>query len=540
VKLSSITQHAVLIGQNTASALTGVLLGAGEVLIGTTASDPVAATLTPGQNIGITSVTGAITVGFTGNLPVTNLDSGTSASATTYWSGNGTWTTPSGTSTVNSGLINQVAWYAASGTAVSGLSTAANGVLVTSAGSVPSISTTLPNGLAMGTPASLTLTNATGLPVGGISATGTPSSSTFLRGDGTWATSATVVPAALTKTDDTNVTMTLGGTPTTALLQATSMTLGWTGTLAVTRGGTGLGSIAQGDLLYGSAANTLSALTKDTNATRYLSNQGTTNNPSWNQVNLANGVTGNLPVTNLNSGTSASATTYWAGNGTWTTPAGTGPVGAINEVVIQVFNSSGTYTPTTGMKYCIAYGWAAGAAGGGASAAAGNIAVGSGGSAGGYGFVIASAATIGASQTVTIGAGGTGVSNANGNGGGNTSLGSLLTCNGGLGGIVGTAASTFTIIIGGASPTLGTGTSNSRGEAGSYSMILSLNWAVSGQGGTSTLGSGGFGRVNQGTGNSSTTEAAAGAGGLSFNGGGAVTGGAGSNGFMYIVEYVSV
>jgi len=39
----------------------------------------------------------------------------------------------------------------------------------------------------LGTPASVTLTNATGLPIGGISATGTPNSSTFLRGDGTWA-----------------------------------------------------------------------------------------------------------------------------------------------------------------------------------------------------------------------------------------------------------------------------------------------------------------------------------------------------------------
>lgn len=41
-----------------------------------------------------------------------------------------------------------------------------------------------------------------------------------------------VTPAALTKTNDTNITLTLGGTPATALLQATSLTLGWTGTLA--------------------------------------------------------------------------------------------------------------------------------------------------------------------------------------------------------------------------------------------------------------------------------------------------------------------
>lgn len=49
--------------------------------------------------------------------------------------------------------------------------------------------------------------------------------------------------AALTKTDDTNVTLTLGGTPASALLVATSLTLGWTGTLAITRGGTGVSSV---------------------------------------------------------------------------------------------------------------------------------------------------------------------------------------------------------------------------------------------------------------------------------------------------------
>lgn len=65
-------------------------------------------------------------------------------------------------------------------------------------------------------------------------------------------------------------------------------------TIGVTKGGTGLTSIAQGDLLYGSATNTISALTKDTNATRYLSNTGTNNNPVWAQVNLGNGVTGTL------------------------------------------------------------------------------------------------------------------------------------------------------------------------------------------------------------------------------------------------------
>jgi len=44
-----------------------------------------------------------------------------------------------------------------------------------------------------------------------------------------------ITPAALTKTNDTNVTLTLGGSPSTALLQGVSLTLGWTGTLADSR-----------------------------------------------------------------------------------------------------------------------------------------------------------------------------------------------------------------------------------------------------------------------------------------------------------------
>ncbi len=43
----------------------------------------------------------------------------------------------------------------------------------------------------------------------------------------------------LSKTDDTNVTLTLSGSPSTALLNPTSIAVGWTGQLAIARGGTG-------------------------------------------------------------------------------------------------------------------------------------------------------------------------------------------------------------------------------------------------------------------------------------------------------------
>lgn len=98
---------------------------------------------------------------------------------------------------------------------------------------------------------------------------------------------ATITGEALTKTDDTNVTATLTGSPSTALVNEANIALGWTGQLSAARGGTGstagawlltgtsilsgAATIAQatnqvnflnGNILIGPTASTITASTK--------------------------------------------------------------------------------------------------------------------------------------------------------------------------------------------------------------------------------------------------------------------------------------
>src|SRR5262249_13399265 len=96
--------------------------------------------------------------------------------------------------------------------------------------------------------------------------------------------------------------------------------------------------------------------------TRYLSNTGSSNNPAWAQVDLASGVTGNLPVTNLNGGTNATSGTFWRGDGSWQAPTSAavgvyagyvGADGSTGNVLPAGFSVSktgtGKYEVTTGL-----------------------------------------------------------------------------------------------------------------------------------------------------------------------------------------------
>jgi hypothetical protein len=133
----------------------------------------------------------------------------------------------------------------------------------------------LPNGADPLTTAAPT-TNLSGTSVNGVGI-----QNSFSRSDHSHA----ITGAALTRVNDTNVTLTLGGSPTSALLNAASLTLGWTGTLSENRGGTNQSTYTEGDILYASAANTLSKLPIGSGGS-FLRSSGTT--VSWSTTTFPN------------------------------------------------------------------------------------------------------------------------------------------------------------------------------------------------------------------------------------------------------------
>lgn len=345
---------------------------------------------------------------------------------------------------------------------------------------------------------------------------------------GTLATTSQIpTGAALSKTDDTNVTLTLGGSPTTALINATSLTLGWTGQLGLTRGGSNASLTASNGGIVYSTASAMAILAGTATAGQML-RSGASGAPSWSTATYpaTAGTTGNFlksdgtnwssqPVSSIF--TAPTQQRFTSGSGTYTLPSPT-PLYLRVRMVAGGGGGAGSGTAT---------GTAAGA--GGISTFGTSLLSCVGGGAGVFGLTGGAGGGAGGAPTITAPAFGTGV--AGGSGGGNA-FKTVGTNN--FGGAMGGASFFGGAGGGGQNQTAGNAAAANSGSGGGGAGDPNASaTSVPGTGG----GAGAFIDAIITSPGASYAYAVGAAGTAGAAGTGGLAGGAGGSGYIEVTEY---